>query len=422
MKRPLLYIYYIIATFALPLPLCAQQEGAWGDDDFPEEEMAAKTDSLLAGYMSKTYLHHDSTCQMGDVNPVYDRQVYIDRLGRMPCIIEMPYNEVVQQHIDRYTQRMRRTVSYMLGAFNFYAPFFEESLEALGLPLELKYLPVVESALNPTAVSRAGAAGLWQFMPVAAKQYQLTVNSLLDERRDPQKASQAAAKMLDDLYRLFGDWHLAIAAYNCGPENVNKAIHRAAGERDYWKIYPYLPRETRGYVPAFIAANYVMNYHCEHNICPMQTELPAKTDTVCLRRNVHLEQVAAVMGLDIDLLRALNPELRRDIVPGASAPAALRLPVEETARFIDLEDSIFNYQADKYLNRRTEVTPAEDTQTGRKSARKGKRAAQGKTVTVRKGQTLSEIASRNNVTVKQLQRLNGLRGTNIRAGQRIRVK
>jgi membrane-bound lytic murein transglycosylase D len=260
-------------------------------------------------------------------------------------------------------------------------------------------------------------------MPVAARQYQLGINTLLDERRDPQKASQAAAKMLNDLYRLFGDWHLAIAAYNCGPENVNKAIHRSGGERDYWKIYPYLPRETRGYVPAFIAANYVMNYYCEHNICPMRTDLPAKTDTVLLQRNLHLAQVAAVMGLDMDMLRALNPQLRRDIVPGASGSAWLRLPAEETARFIDLQDSIFAYQPEKYLNRRAEVTPSEDLYANGKTSRAGKKASnRSKTVTVRKGQTLSEIARSNGVSVKQLQRLNGLRGTNIRAGQRIRVK
>ena len=205
--------------------------------------------------------------------------------------MEMPYNDIVQKFIDRYTGRLRHSVSYMLGASNFYIPIFEEALEAYGLPLELKYLPIIESALNPKATSRVGAAGLWQFMVGTGKQYGLEVNSLIDERRDPIKSSYAAARYLRDLYKIFGDWSLVIAAYNCGPENIKKAMTRAEGANDYWKIYPYLPRETRGYVPAFIAANYVMNYYCEHNICPMRTTLPAATDTVVVNLSlIHISE------------------------------------------------------------------------------------------------------------------------------------
>ena len=241
--------------------------------DFPEA-MTYDLDSLMNLYMSKTYLSQDDDCQTGSENPTFDKEVYIDRLRRLPTVIEMPYNEVVQKFIDRYSGRLRHSVSYMLGAANFYVPIFEEALEAYDLPLELKYLPVIESALNPKAVSRVGAAGLWQFMLTTGKQYGLEVNALVDERRDPVKASYAAAHYLKDLYKIFGDWHLVIASYNCGPENVNKAIHRSGGKKDYWQIYPYLPRETRGYVPAFIAANYAMTYYCDHNICPMNTLLP----------------------------------------------------------------------------------------------------------------------------------------------------
>ena len=205
----------------------------------------------------------------------------------------MPYNEVVQKFIDRYSGRLRHSVSYMLGASNFYMPIFEEALETYGLPLELKYLPVIESALNPTEVSRVGATGLWQFMLATGKRYGLEVNTLVDERRDPIKASYAAANYLSDLYKVFGDWNLVIAAYNCGPDQINKAIHRSKGSKDYWQIYPYLPKETRGYVPAFIAANYIMTYYCEHNICPMTTRPPATTDTEMVSSNVHLEQIAA---------------------------------------------------------------------------------------------------------------------------------
>jgi len=377
--------------------------------EFPEA-MTYDLDSLLNLYMSKTYLSGDNDCEMKNVNPVYPKETYIERLSRIPSVMEFAYNDVVQKFIDRYSGRLRYSVSYMLGAANFYLPIFEEALEAYQLPLELRYLPIIESALNPKAVSHAGAAGLWQFMIGTGKQYGLEVNSLVDERRDPVKSSYAAAKYLRDLYKVFGDWNLVIAAYNCGPENINKAIHRAqaakkdsvqSNVKDYWHIYPYLPAETRGYVPAFIAANYIMTYYCDHNICPMTTRLPAQTDTVVVSRNVHLEQIAAVLALDIDLLRSLNPEFRRDLVPGLTKPTPIRLPMADTGRFIDLEDSIYAYHADELLNKRIEVTINDDVPTykkrsskvGRKNSRysrnkrigrKGRSAARAKRATATK--------------------------------------
>lgn len=342
--------------------IVTDQQGNEEVIEFPEA-MTYDLDSLLNLYMAKTYLEEPSDCNMQDVNPVYSREEYIDRLRRMPCIMEMAYNDVVQKFIDRYGGRLRHSISYMLGAANFYIPIFEEALELYQLPLELKYLPVIESALNPKAVSRVGATGLWQFMLGTGKQYGLQVNSLVDERRDPLKSSRAAAQYLSDLYKIFGDWNLVIAAYNCGPENINKAIHRAGGVKDYWKIYPYLPKETRGYVPAFIAANYIMTYYSLHNICKMNTRLPSKSDTVMVSKNLHLEQVAEVVGINIDLLRSLNPMYRRDIVPGATSPSALRLPLTEVTRFIDLEDSVYNYKADELLKRRVEVEVDDDVPT-----------------------------------------------------------
>ena len=342
--------------------------------EFPEA-MTYDLDSLLNVYMAKTYLEEDSDCNMRDINPVFTKEEYIDRLSRIPSVMEMAYNDVVQKFIDRYSGRLRHSISYMLGASNFYIPIFEEALEAYQLPLELKYLPVIESALNPLAVSRVGATGLWQFMITTGKQYGLQVNSLTDERRDPVKASYAAARYLKDLYRVFGDWNLVIAAYNCGPENINKAIHRSNGEKDYWQIYPYLPKETRGYVPAFIAANYIMTYYSLHNICPMSTRLPAKTDTVMVNRNVHLEQVAEVVGINIDLLRSLNPMYRRDIVPGHTEPCPLRLPQTEVGKFIDMQDSVYNYRVDELLNKRTEVEVKDDVPT---YYHKSKRYTRGK--------------------------------------------
>lgn len=352
--------------------------------EFPEA-MTYDLDSLLNLYMSKNYLSTDNDCNMQNVNPTFPKEVYVERLSMIPSVMELAYNDVVQKFIDRYSGRLRYSVSYMLGACNFYLPIFEEALEAYQLPLELKYLPIIESALNPKAVSHAGATGLWQFMIGTGKQYGLEVNSLVDERRDPVKSSYAAARYLKDLYKVFGDWNLVIAAYNCGPENINKAIHRAQAAqkdsvqtnvKDYWNIYPYLPAETRGYVPAFIAANYIMTYYCDHNICPMTTRLPAQTDTVVVNRNVHLEQIAAVLGLDTDLLRSLNPEYRRDVVPGQTKPSTIRLPLADTGRFIDYQDSIYNYRVDELLNKRVEVSINDDVPTyTRKKAKVSRRNA-----------------------------------------------
>ena len=237
--------YTLLLSTALLMPMAAaaqtandEEEIVVTDEEGNEEEievpeaLTSELDSLMNEYMSRNYLDKDDDCRMKDVNPYYEKEVYVDRLSRMPTIIEMPYNEVVRKFIDRYSGRLRHSVSYMLGACNFYMPIFEQALDTYGLPLELKYLPVIESALNPIAVSRVGATGLWQFMLTTGKQYGLNVNTLVDERRDPVKASDAAARYLRDLYRIFGNWHLVIAAYNCGRENVNKAIRRSNGVKD----------------------------------------------------------------------------------------------------------------------------------------------------------------------------------------------
>lgn len=352
----------MVMALGLTMTVNAQNKTITVDDngiseqiDLPEA-MTSDLDSLMHLYNAKMYLRPDSNCNQPDVNPVYEAEIYKDRLSKLPTIIEMPYNNIVQAFIDRYTGDLRRRVAYMLGAQNFFMPTFEEALDVYDLPLELKYLPVIESALNPMAKSRSGAVGLWQFMLPTAKRYGLKVNSLVDERRDLVKASYAAAHYLSDLYKIYGDWNLVIAAYNAGTDKINKAIRRSKGERDYWKIYPKLPAETRGYVPAFIAANYVMNYYCDHNICPLNTTLPAKTDTVLVSEDVHFEQIAGVLGIDIDQLRDLNPQYRRDIVNGHAAPASLRLPATYINEFIDKEDSIYAFDAKDYKPKRREVT------------------------------------------------------------------
>ena len=422
------------------------KEGKEEQIELPEA-MTYELDSLLYLYNSKTYLRPDSSCDFPDINPQYTKEEIMARLKMLPTVIEMPYNDAVQKMIDRYSGHLRHSVSFMLGAQNFYMPIFEEALESYRLPLELKYLPVIESALNPRAVSRVGATGLWQFMISTAKHYGLKVNSLVDERRDPLKSSYAAAQYLSDLYKIFGDWNLVIAAYNCGPDKLNRAIHRSGGSRDYWQIYPYLPAETRGYVPAFIAANYIMNYYCDHNICPMLSTLPVKTDTVMLSRDVHFKQVAGVLGISVDQLRDLNPQYRRNVVNGNNSPMPIRLPVADISRFIDNEDSIYAYNADELLTKRDEVDVNDDdvptvqrvrsySSSSNKASRRSKKSGRGKdkskkkkkknsgsaSITVRSGDTLSEIARRQHTTVKKLKKLNGISGSTIRAGKKIKVK
>ncbi len=406
-------------------------ENATADDndeiDIPEA-MIAEVDSLLHLYNTKTYLKNDVDCDFPDINPTYEPSVYEERLRKLPTIIEMPYNQVVQRFIDSYSGRLRRSVSIMLGASNLYMPIFEQALESYGLPLELKYLPVIESALNPKAVSRVGATGLWQFMLGTGKNYGLEINSLVDERRDPVKASYAAAHYLSDLYKIFGDWPLVIASYNCGPANVDKAIHRAGGVKDYWKIYPYLPHETRGYVPAFIAANYIMNYYCDHNICPMSATLPAHTDTIHINRDLHFDQIANVLGIDVKEIETLNPQYRRNIINGSSNPSILRLKSQDILSFIDKQDSIYAYRADELLTKRSSVEIDETSVASTKTSSKKKSSSRSsrtrsRSVTIRNGDTLSEIAKRNGTTVAKLRRLNpGIKGSSIRAGKKLRVK
>lgn len=370
--------------------------------------------------------------------------VYRERLKRLPTVIDMPYNDVVRDYIEQYTGRLSPSVSYMLGQGQFYIPLFEEALDLEGLPLELKYLPVIESGLDPSAVSRAGAVGLWQFMLATARKYNLTVNSLVDERRDPVKSTKAAARYLSDLYKSYGNWMLALAAYNCGPTNVNKAIRRADGIKDYWTIYPYLPQETRGYVPAFIAANYVMNYYCQHGIQPQEATIPAETDTLMLQRNLHVGQIAALTGVDSAQIRLLNPQYLTDIIPGGRPePCALRLPTDKTLALIELGDSIYQYKADVYLANVPKAVPVKaDTRANqrttaqtntRNAAKKSNRQTQkgrqtkkskgrGSSVTIKSGDSLYELARRNNTTVEKIKKLNSMKGNVIKPGQKIRVK
>ena len=367
--QTLLNVAFCLLTLS-PLSSFAQNSKIDSSKIYLPEAMTINMDSLLNEWKAQNYIYPDTTCAQPNINPTFDSAVYIKRLSRIPAVMELPYNEIVRKYIDQYTNKQRSPVAYMLGPGNFYIPIFEEALDYYGLPLELKYLPVIESALNPVAKSKVGATGLWQFMLQTGQRYGLEVNSLVDDRCDPLKSTWAAARFLKDLYKIYGDWNLVIAAYNCGPGNVNKAIHRAGGVKDYWQIYPYLPNETRGYVPAFIAANYIMNYYCEHNICPMKTKIPIATDTVVVSRDVHIDQITAYCKIEKESIRSLNPQFKTDIIPGNSEPRVLRMTQQAILEFVENEDSIYAYKADELLTRRSTVVAKQGTTSSKSSSYK----------------------------------------------------
>ncbi len=391
---------------------------------FPES-FETDTKALMNNWYLKNYTVLDSYVENSKSETVSD-EVYIKRLRALPVTIEMPFNSVVKTYIEMYTQRRRTLVEEMLGMSLYYMPIFEQALEKEGLPLELKYLPVIESALNPDAISRVGATGLWQFMISTAKGLGLEVNSLVDERRDPYRASEKAAVYLKNLYNIYHDWSLVIAAYNCGPGNVNKALRRAGGSgKDFWAIYPYLPKETRGYVPAFIAANYVMTYFKNHNISPSLAKKPLLTDTIAVNQRINFNQISKVLNMPIDELRVLNPQFRRDVIPGDTHSYSLCLPTHQVYSFIMSKDSILNYRTDLY-GRRDVVEPATITDSKDIQGVEGVDFTyETQTVTkwhkVRRGETLAKIAGKYGVTSSSIKRANGLRKSSVKRGQSLKI-
>ncbi len=411
----------------IPLSIWANKPTSSLNDSIPSELFYSNFDKNLDSLMRIWYVQEsigsDSIIsELAEDEISYAREfhdsVYIDRLSKIPSLVNLTYNNIVRNYIHVYTIRKRDNLEVMLGLRDYYFPMFEEILDLYGLPLELKYLAVIESALNPRAVSRVGATGMWQFMLGTGRMYKLQVNSFIDERRDPIAATHAAAKFLKDLYSIYGDWVLVIAAYNCGPGNVNKAIRRSGGKTSYWDIYPYLPRETRGYVPAYIGATYAMNYYKDHNLTPRYIDVPPVSDTIMVRKDVNLAQVAEVLNIPVQLLRDLNPQYRREILPGNSTPCPLRLPASYATRFIDLEDSIYQHKANIYLsNSFRTIEPS-----GRSSSYTANTAGKDRIVhTIRSGETLGSIASKYGVSVNSLRDWNDLSSSKIVAGKKLVV-
>lgn len=386
-------------------------------DSIARADSIAQMDSIAEDLMLEESLAWlDTTgCTADAIITELPDSIYIARLQDLPFIIEMPYNPVVRGFIVRYLKSSKRLAGLNIKA-EYYFPLFEDALCRYNLPYELCYMAVIESALNPTARSHAGAAGLWQFMPSTGKLYGLEINSLVDERLDPVKSTEAACRFLKSLYETFGDWNLAIAAYNCGPGNVNKAIHRS-GKRDFWSIYPFLPRETRSYLPLFIAAAYAMNYADAHGVCPTELDYTMNTDTIRTNERLHLMQVSDILDITIEELRRLNPQYTRDVLPGGTKAYVLCLPTDKTVDYIDQHDLILAHRADELINnRRAEI------ELLHKQGLNGGYSVNGVTYyKIKNGDTLSGIAKKFHVSVKQLRAWNGLKNDNIRAGKTLRI-
>lgn len=406
-----------VAAVAAPSILTLKQSITDNSIIYPES-FETDTHKMMQNWYLQNYMVLNTNYSKVPVIDASD-EVYIKRLSQMPTVIEMPYNQIVRSYINMYTQRRRELVESMLGMSLYYMPIFEQALERHGLPLELRYLPVIESALNPDAVSRVGATGLWQFMLPTARGLGLEINSLVDERRDPYASSEAAAKYLKQLYEMYNDWSLAIAAYNCGPGNVNKALRRAGGEnKDFWSIYYFLPQETRGYVPAFIAANYVMTYYNQHNISPALAKRPIITDSIHVNKRVHFNQVASVLDIPVEELRVLNPQYRKDIIPGDIRPYSLVLPSMQVYSYIMSEDSIISHDASLYAQRTVvEPTPLDYVDPNMEYTTK----LVVKRHKVKRGETLSKIAAKYGVTVGEIKKWNGMRKNTVARGKVLKI-
>ncbi len=374
-----------------------------------QEQAPMSTDSLLSIWYLQRRMKQtaeNGTYDMDSVRFTTDvpDSVLIERLEKMNSYITLPFNETVKNYMVLYSEKMPTKMATILGLSTYYFPIFEEVFAKYDMPLELKYMAVIESALNPTAYSRAGARGPWQFIYSTARNYGLKINSFVDERMDVEKATDAAARYLSDAYRIFGDWALAISSYNCGAGNVNKAIKRSGGKKDFWSIYPYLPRETRGYMPAFVGAMYAMTYYREYGLVPDECSLPAACDTFWVHKNLHFNQINEVVGVPMQTLKDLNPEYKNSIVPGNEGDCILRLPYNYTSAFIENQDTLYTHKSTELLSDKV-MKEVKDGTSDRIVYR------------VKNGDYLGKIAHKYSVSVNQIKKWNGLRSDKLRIGQ-----
>lgn len=372
------------------------------------------SDSLLhVWYVSKGQVFSMSYDMETDrfTSDVSDNE-FVSRLKAMNTFIPLSYNEVVKNYCILYSEKLRTVMNDVMGQCEGYWPVFDEIFLHYGIPLELKALAIVESHLKPTAFSRMGAKGLWQFMYQTGKSYGLRIDSWTDERMDPVKSTEAAAEYLREAYKIYGDWYLAIASYNCGLGNVNKAIRRSGGKRDFWQIYDFLPRETRKYVPAFIGALYATHYYREYGITPAEKPVSVPVDTFHVRRNLHFGQICSVVGVDSSVVASLNPQYYHGMIPGNDYECVLRLPVEYTNAFIDAGDSLYTYEYDKYLSDVAIRKMKESSPYGSGNCVIYK---------VKSGDVLGKIARRYGVSVNQIKLWNNMHSNTIRIGQKLKI-
>lgn len=405
-------LVFLFFLFVAVSPVQSQVVKVGADTAYLMTIDEANFDSLLNNFYMQQFkrnaTHHQNrraTQAYAEFDDIPD-SVFIKRLQKMHTVVPMTYNAEVRAFIKVYLRIMSRRLDAMLSLSEYYFPMFEETLDHYGVPQELKYLTIVESALNPQATSRAGAAGLWQFIYTTGKLYDLEVNSLVDERRDPFKSTVAAARFLKRLYDIYGDWQLAMAAYNCGPGGVNKAIARSGGKHTFWEIYPYLPRETRGYVPKYIAASYIMNYYHEHGLTAGRYELPLHVDTIHIHKDLHLSVASSIAGIPVEQLRQLNPQFRTDVIPASSREYALSLPASKASHFLRYEDSIYKVSHDT-ITKHSVMSPSSPTVIYHK---------------VKRGETYNSIASKYGVSVANLKRWNGKgRKSTLKVGSRLKI-
>ena len=389
-----------------------------------EELTPGNTDTLLTQW----YMHRQSNIpgrEQFDMDSVVfttdvPDSVLMRRLEEMNSFITLPFNETVKKFMILYSEKMPAKMSEIMGLAQYYFPLIEETFRRYDIPLELKYVAIIESAFNPRAESRVGAKGMWQFMYRTALSYGLRIDSYADERMDPLASMDAAARYFKDAYRIFGDWSLAISSYNCGSGNVNKAIKRAGGKRDFWSIYEYLPRETRGYVPAMVGAMYAFRYANEYGLRPAPMSLPTYVDTFHIHKNLHFSQISEVLGIPLADVRDLNPQYYNDIVPGAHSDEVIRLPFNYSSSFLDMQDSIYRYKADVLFA--TKVEDGRETVNGR-AVQTARPSATPQWVyyKVKSGDNLGKIAIKYHTTVRRLKSWNNLKSDRIAIGQRLKV-